>query len=71
MEIEIHNMDSAELVDLYHRTNSEIRRQLIDGRTWTELKHTVGLLTDLSIEISKRKISLRDGDNTPADTQLR
>lgn len=71
MEIQIHSLSSNELVDLYHKTNGEIRKQLIDGRSWSELKDTIALLTTLSKEISKRKLSVNDNGNTPADTPMR
>ena len=71
MEIQIHSLDSKELVELYHKTNAEIRKQLIDGSSWSELKDTIALLTGLSKEISKRKLSLNDSSNTPADTPMR
>lgn len=71
MEIQIHSLSAKELVELYHRTNGVIRKQLIDGRSWTDLKDTITLLTDLSKEISKRKLPFNDRDTTPADTPLR
>jgi hypothetical protein len=71
MEIEIHSLSAKELVELYHRTNAGIRKQLIDGRSWTELKDTIALLTELSKEISKRKLPFNDRDTTPADTPFR
>jgi hypothetical protein len=70
MKIKIQDLGSTELVELYHRTNADIRRNLIDGTSWDELKDTVALLTDLSKEISRRKILLRENDS-PADTPLR
>jgi hypothetical protein len=70
MKIKIQDLGSTELVELYHRTNADIRRNLIDGISWDELKDTVALLTDLSKEISRRKILLRENDS-PADTPLR
>jgi len=69
MEIQIHALNSVELVELYHRINAEIRKQLIDGSSWIELKDSIALLTNLSKEISKRKIVLNNADG-PADTLL-
>lgn len=70
MEIQIKDLSSAELVELYHRTNAHIRKNLIDGVSWNELRDTIALLTDLTKEISKRRISLGENDS-PADTPLR
>ena len=70
MKMQIQDLRSTELVELYHKTNSEIRRNLIDGASWDELKDTIALLTNLSKEISKRRISLGENDS-PADTPTR
>lgn len=71
MEEQIHALSSAELMNLYHTTNAQIRRELIDGKPWTDLKDSLALITELSKEISKRKLSVNDGDSTPADTPMR
>jgi len=71
MEIRIQGLNSKELVELYHKTNAEIRKRLIDGTSWDELKDSITLITELSKEISKRNISFNDSDNAPADTALR
>lgn len=70
MKIQVQDLGSTELVELYHKTNAEVRKNLIDGASWDELKDTIALLTNLSKEISKWKISLREND-FPADTPSR
>lgn len=70
MKIQIHDLGSTELVALYHKTNSDIRKNLIDGASWVELKDMIALLTDLSKEISKGRISLNE-NGSPADSPLR
>lgn len=70
MEIQIKDLSSSELVELYHRTNADIRKNLIDGVSWNELRDTIALFTDLAKEISKRRLSLGENDS-PADTPLR
>lgn len=70
MKNQLHDLGSTELVALYHKTNSDIRKSLIDGASWDELKDIIALLTDLSKEISRRRISLKENDS-PADTPSR
>jgi hypothetical protein len=70
MKIPIHDLGATELVALYHKTNSDIRKNLIDGVSWVELKDMIALLTELSKEISRRRISLKENDS-PADTPSR
>lgn len=64
MKIQIQDLGSVELVELYHKTNGEIRKKLIEGTSWNDLKDTIALLTYLSKEISKRRISLRENDSS-------
>lgn len=64
------SLQTAELLELYRKTNADIRRSLIDGASWEELKDMIALSTDLSKEISMRRISLKENDS-PADTPSR
>jgi hypothetical protein len=70
MKTQIQDLGSMELVELYHKTNADIRKSLIDGASWDELKDMIAMLTELSKEIARRKISLREND-FPDDTPSR
>lgn len=71
MLIDIRSMKTEELLNLYNKMNAEVNKQLISGTSWYLIKDEVDYLTELSKELTKRKINLDGPYTTPADTPYR
>lgn len=68
---EIKSLKSNELVDFYTRLNHELQQQLLDGAEWDTVKEQMDYLTELSKEITTRRINFNPGASSPADRALR
>ncbi len=71
MDVEIASIGSDDLVVLYRKLEGELKKQLLEGASWQELKERQTLLTSISKELSKRNIPSRYIDKNPAGTPLR
>ena len=71
MLIDIQSMKTEELLNLYKKMDAEVNKQLISGTSWDIIKDEVDYLTELSKELTKRKINLNSPNTSPADTQYR
>lgn len=71
MLIDIKSMKTEELLNLYNKMDAEVNKQLISGTSWDKIKVEVDYLTELSKELTKRKIDLDSPHTSPADTQYR
>jgi hypothetical protein len=58
MEQEIASLTSTELVELYHRISSELRKNLLSGSPWAEQQPHIKTLGEISTELSRRKIEI-------------
>ncbi|HJS53141.1 MAG TPA: hypothetical protein VJ765_01315 [Chitinophagaceae bacterium] len=63
MEINIKSITTADLINLYQKTDAVIKKELLNGVLWNELKDKINLLTELSKELTKRHVSIRSLEN--------
>jgi hypothetical protein len=66
MNLRVDNYDTEQLLAFYRNLSAEIRRQLIEGVPWSEVKPRVDLLSELSKELSKRKVSVHLQTDNPS-----
>jgi hypothetical protein len=66
MNFRVDTYDTEHLLAFYNDLSAEIRRQLIEGVQWSEVKSRVDLLSELSKELSKRKISVHLQNDNPS-----
>jgi len=59
MEQEFSSLSSEELIEWYHRTNSELRKYLLEGAPWNEQQERINTLTSISKELIRRRIELK------------
>ena len=71
MLIDIKSMKTEELLNLYNKMDADVNKQLISGTSWDKIKDEVDYLTELSKELTKRKVNLDSPYTSPADTQYR
>lgn len=67
MQPEITSLQSNELILLFHQVNKELRQNLIDGASWDQQQEKIGTLTEISRELTRRKIELNKTD-TPTES---
>jgi hypothetical protein len=60
MEQELKSLSSDELVKLYYTVNSELTKQLLNGSPWNEQQGRIGTLSQISRELSQRRIIMSD-----------
>ena len=63
MEINLKSITTADLINLYQKTDAVIKKELLNGVLWNELKDKINLLTELSKELTKRHVSIRSLEN--------
>ena len=64
-------MKSEELVNLYSKMDEELKRELLSGEAWDQVKYKVDTITEISKELTKRNISFKQASPTPADSPIR
>jgi hypothetical protein len=58
MQQQLALLNSDELVALYHKINAELRKHLLDGSPWSEQQERINTLTEISKELTKRKVEI-------------
>ena len=69
METDYSNLSLAQLKQLYERANNDLEAALLNGADWTELRDKRFVVTQLSIQIHKKRFPPASG--SPADTAFR
>jgi hypothetical protein len=62
MQTEINSLQPDELILLFHQINSELRKNLIDGASWEQQQERISMLSEISKELTRRKIELNEND---------
>lgn len=60
MDFELTSLPSEELVQLYHKVNSELKTHLLNGAPWKEQQDRIKTLNQISRELSQRKIEVEN-----------
>ena len=68
MEMDFSSFSLEQLNAMHEQANREMKAALLDGAAWEELRDKRMLVTQLSIQIAKKKLK-KDAQN-PADTSL-
>jgi hypothetical protein len=69
MDINFNYITTEELANLYNKADNELKKALITGDDWEQIKDKRRIVTELAIELHKK---LRPQDfGTPADTDFR
>ena len=63
MERQIASLSSDELIALYHKTNTELTKNLLNGAAWQEQQERINLLTEISKIFTKRKVEIQADHN--------
>ena len=71
MKIQFSTLASEALLVIYKESDAALKKKLIEGALWEELKERVDFLTELSKELGKRNIQVRPLSSTPAESQVR
>ena len=58
MDSEFTSLSSNELVNLYHKINTDLRKRFLDRAPWGEKQERINILSEISKELTKRKIEL-------------
>jgi hypothetical protein len=64
MEIDYRNMKIEELESIYSKAERNLRKLLLNGASWREVREQMVLVTKLSIVLHKNKYPL-NGDSFP------
>ena len=68
MKYNLREMEVEELKKLYSVAEQALQKALLNGASWEEVKAKRDLVTDISIQLHKRKLS---GGSSPAESNLR
>jgi hypothetical protein len=63
MDINILSLTTEDLINLYQKTDTVLRKELLKGVLWNDLKDKVDFLTEMSKELTKRHVSIRSLEN--------
>jgi hypothetical protein len=63
MEYEMASLASEELVELYHKTNSELSKNILAGSPLNEQEDRIKALSEISKELTRRRIEIEDPFN--------
>jgi hypothetical protein len=69
MEMDFSAFSLAQLNELYEQATADMNAALLDGAVWETLRDKRMLVTQLSIQIAKKK--LEHGLESPADPSLK
>jgi hypothetical protein len=58
----ISDKSSGDLVLLYHKINKELTAHLLNGDSWTEQEERITTLTEISKELTRRKVEIYPED---------
>jgi hypothetical protein len=58
MQEDILSKSVEELILLYHEINKELRNHLLSGDAWQEQQERIRMLTQISKELTRRKVRL-------------
>jgi hypothetical protein len=67
MDININSIKTADLINLYQKTDAVIKKELLKGVLWNDLKDRVDFLTEMSKELTKRHVSIRSLESTRSE----
>ena len=70
MDINFNYLNTEQLTELYLKADKELENALINGADWEEIKDKRRIVTELAIELHKKRRP-EDFGNTPADTPFR
>jgi hypothetical protein len=70
MDINFNYISTEQLAELYLKADKELEKALISGATWEDIKDKRRIVTELAIELHKKR-NPEDFGSTPADTQIR
>ena len=68
MEINLKGLGVEELRNLFSKTERELQTALLNGASWEEVKSKRNLVTEIAIELHKKKFP---SSGSPADTAFR
>ena len=71
LNIDIKNMGAEDLARLYKDLDRQVKKELLEGASWEEIKHKIDYLTDLSKELEKRNLPVSTMNDTPANFNFR
>lgn len=67
---DIKRMDSKDLVTYYSKLNAEVNKRLLSGDTWETVKEDIHNLTEMTKELTARKISFNPNISAQADPSI-